>query len=56
MANSLMKPESVEIYIHEAIAEDNVTHYVIHVRIGSIEWTVRHRYKDFVEVSIAFTE
>ena len=50
MANSLMKLDSVEIYIPEAIAEDNVTLYVIHLRIGLIEWTVRHRYREFVEV------
>ena len=51
MANSLMKPESVEIYIPEAIAEENVTLYIIHLRVGRVEWTVRHRYREFVEVS-----
>ena len=52
MANSLLKPDSVEIYIPEAIAEDNITLYIIHLRVGRIEWTVRHRYRDFVEVRI----
>ena len=52
MANSLNKPDSVEIYIPEAIAEENVTLYIIHLRIGRIEWTVRHRYRNFVEVRI----
>ena len=51
MANSLMKPESFEIYIPEAIAEENITLYIIHLRVGRVEWTVRHRYRDFVEVS-----
>ena len=46
-----MKPESVEIYIPEAIAEENVTLYIIHLRVGRVEWTVRHRYREFVEVS-----
>ena len=50
MANSLQKPDSVEIYIPEAIAEDNITLYIIHLRVGRIEWTVRHRYREFVEV------
>ena len=50
MANSLQKPDSVEIYIPEAIAEDNVTLYIIHLRVGRIEWTFRHRYREFVEV------
>ena len=50
MANSLQKPDSVEIYIPEAIVEDNVTFYIIHLRVGRIEWTVRHRYREFVEV------
>ena len=52
MANSLHKPDSVEIYIPEAIAEENVTLYIIHLRIGRIEWTVRHRFREFVEVRI----
>ena len=53
MANSLTKPDSVEIYIPEAIADENITLYIIHVRIARIEWTVRHRYREFVEVSQA---
>ena len=54
MANSLIKPESVEIYIPEAIAEENITLYIIHLRVGRVEWTIRHRYRDFVEVSYHF--
>lgn len=26
------------------------TYYNIHVAIGSVNWTVRHRYKEFVEL------
>ena len=50
MANSLTKPDSVEIYIPEAITEESITLYIIHLRIGHIEWTVRHRFREFVEV------
>ena len=49
-----MKPESFEIYIPEAIAEENITLYIIHLRVGRVEWTVRHRYREFVEVSYRY--
>lgn len=32
------------------ISFSGTTYYNIHVSIGSVNWTVRHRYKEFVEL------
>ena len=50
MAQSLDKPEEIRIFVPEAITKDGITQYVIQVIIGSVEWTIKHRFKEFVEV------
>lgn len=39
---------SVSIPSHET--KNNVTYYTINITVGSVSWTVSHRYKDFVEL------
>lgn len=50
MANSLNHPDDVRIYIPEAVTKDGITVYTIQVRVGSVEWNVKHRFKEFAEV------
>ena len=50
MANWLASPETVIITIPEAINEDNITFYEVHVKIEEIQWTVKRRFREFVEL------
>ncbi|PSN50056.1 Nischarin [Blattella germanica] len=50
MACFLINRHDTEIKIPTVEKHDNVTVYVIKVRIGNVTWTVPHRYSDFVEL------
>ena len=50
MANWLASPESVIITIPEAINEDHVTYYQIHIKIEDVEWSFKRRFREFVEL------
>lgn len=36
--------------VDETSTKDNVTYYKIAVRVGSVHWTVLHRFSDFVDL------
>lgn len=38
------------VSVDEATTKDNVTYYKIIVKVGSVKWSVLHRYSDFVEL------
>lgn len=38
------------VSIDEATTKENVTYYKIAVRVGPVNWSVLHRYSDFVEL------
>ena len=50
MACFLINRHDTEIKIPNVEKNDNVTIYLIKVRIGNVTWTVPHRYSDFVEL------
>lgn len=50
MACILLNQDYVRINIPKTETIDNVTYYDIEVKISSIEWSVRHRYNEFVEL------
>lgn len=50
MACVSLNQDYVKIKIPSFETVENVTYYIIEVRISSIQWTVKHRYKDFVEL------
>ena len=50
MANWLASTESVIISIPEAINEDNITFYELQIKIEDIEWSVKRRFREFVEL------
>ena len=56
MANWLSSPESVIISIPEAVNEDHVTFYEIDVKINDVEWKVRRRFREFVDLHESLTE
>ena len=41
---------SASISIPEAVSEDGVTYYVVRVDVDKVNWTVRHRFRDFAEL------
>ena len=41
---------AVSLSIPEAVSEDGVTYYVVRVDVDTVNWTVRHRFKDFAEL------
>lgn len=45
----MQKSKSIKS-IEKLIPFAGTTYYNIHVSIGSVNWTVRHRYKEFVEL------
>jgi len=44
------------IKIPEALNEENVTLYLISITVGTVYWTVKHRYNDFVELHESLLE
>lgn len=44
MACFLMHQEDVQLCIPSFETTDSVTYYVIEIKIGSVKWTVKHRY------------
>jgi hypothetical protein len=50
MACFLTNRRDITISIPNAEKNDNIIVYMIVVRVGSISWTVLHRYNDFVEL------
>ena len=41
---------TASISIPEAVSEDGVTYYVVRVDVDKVNWTVRHRFRDFAEL------
>lgn len=56
MADSLASPDSVQISVPEALNEENVTWYVIQIKIGDINWKTRRRFREFVELHETLVE
>jgi hypothetical protein len=56
MARWLSNPEAVNITIPEAINEESVTWYEIHVRIKDVEWKVKRRYRAFLDLHETLVE
>ncbi|XP_069680393.1 nischarin-like [Periplaneta americana] len=50
MACFLANRHDTSITIPNVQKNDNVTVYLIMVRVGNVSWTVHHRYNDFVEL------
>lgn len=50
MACFLFNKQKTTILIPKVEEIDKVTIYVISVKIASVEWTVKHRYNDFVKL------
>ncbi|XP_001605947.2 nischarin [Nasonia vitripennis] len=50
MACFLMNQEDVQLSIPSFETTDGVTFYVVEVKIGTVEWTVKHRYSEFAEL------
>jgi len=50
MACFLSNRHDTEITIPNVENNENISIYIIMVRVGSISWTVPHRYNDFVEL------
>ena len=56
MADWLSNPENVKITVPEAINEENVTWYEIHVQISEVQWKLRRRFREFVDLHENLTE
>ncbi len=50
MACLLENDHNFSVSIPSYETKDNVTYYSIEVTVGTVTWTVSHRYKDFVEL------
>ncbi|CAB3233274.1 unnamed protein product [Arctia plantaginis] len=50
MSSFINHREDSTVSVDEATTKDNVTYYKITVKVGTIQWTVLHRYSDFVEL------
>lgn len=50
MACLLENDNNFSIAIPTYETKENITFYVIKVTVGTVSWTVTHRYKDFVEL------
>lgn len=48
MACSLLNQKTIQIKIPGYETTDNVTFYTINVSIGDVNWTLKHRYSEFV--------
>ncbi|KAH0557866.1 nischarin [Cotesia glomerata] len=48
MACSLLNQKNIQIKIPGYETTDNVTFYIINVSIGDVNWTLKHRYSEFV--------
>ncbi|XP_014204877.1 nischarin [Copidosoma floridanum] len=50
MANFLENQEDVQLSIPSYETTDNVTYYLVEVTIGTVKWSVKHRYSEFAEL------
>lgn len=50
MASLLSNEEDVSIKIPSSTQQDNVTFYNIEMKVGPVQWTVKHRYSEFAEL------
>ncbi|KAJ8676420.1 hypothetical protein QAD02_012207 [Eretmocerus hayati] len=50
MACLLMNQNDVQLSIPASETSDNVTYYLIDIRIANVKWTVKHRYSEFAEL------
>lgn len=52
MACYLTASQETSITIPSNVDINGVTFYNIHIAIGNVNWTVRHRYKEFVDLHL----
>lgn len=50
MSSFINHREDSRVSVDEATTKDNVTYYKIAVKVGTVQWTVLHRFSDFVEL------
>ena len=50
MACLLLNQDDISITIPSSTQDDSVTYYIIQVKVGSVEWTIKHRYSEFAEL------
>lgn len=50
MSTFINHKEDSSLSVNETCTKENVTYYKITVKVGSVQWSVFHRYSDFVEL------